>query len=130
MSVIRFQEWPGAVKLLSLLLAGLLWLCMILERTDQLTVKVPVRPEYLPVGLRLESPPPERLEVTISGPRILLCRLLLGGVSCGLDLTQAAAGTAEFVPGEDSFRLERELKVVRVNPATVSLTLAREGQRR
>lgn len=129
MTRVRFQEWTGAVRLLSLLLAGLLWLSVVLERTGQVTLMVSVHPEYLPVGLRLDAAP-EKLEVTVSGPRILLCRLPFGGLSCGLDLAAATAGTANFVPQEGSFRLERELKVVRVNPASISLTLVNETAHR
>ena len=120
----KSQEWANGVKLLSLLLAGLLWLSVVLEHSAEMKILVPVRPEHLPPGLCLVSPPPEKLQVTVSGPLILLFRLPFSDVSCGLDLTGAAAETADFKPAEASFRLDRELKVVRVFPASVSLTLA------
>ena len=121
----KSQEWANGVKLLSLLLAVLLWLSVVLEHAAEIKILVPVRPEHLPAGLSLVSPPAEKLQVTVSGPLILLCRLPFSDVSCGLDLTGAAAETASFTPRESSFRLDRELKVVRVFPTSVSLTLAR-----
>lgn len=124
----KAQEWAKAVKLLSLLLAVLLWLSVVLERPGEMQLAVPVRPEHLPAGLCLVSPPPGNLEVTVSGPRIMLVRLLFREVSCGLDLSGAAAETAGFVPPERSFRLDPELKVVRVFPASVRLTLAKEAR--
>ena len=123
------QEWSREVRLLSLLLAGLLWLSVILERPGEVKLLVSVRPESVPAGLRLTSPPPGKLEVTVSGPRILLLRLQFVGADCGLDLTGTQSGTASFTPQEDTFGLGRELKVVRVSPASVSLTLAKEAQR-
>jgi YbbR domain-containing protein len=127
MNRVKFQDWSGAVRLLSLLLAGLLWLSVALERNGQMTITVPLQPEYLPVGLRLESPLPEKLEVTVSGPRILLGRLAFGGVSCRLDLTAATAGNVNFVPQEGSFALDRELKILRLKPASISLALVKEA---
>ena len=122
----KFSESASSVKLLSLLLAGLLWLCVILERTDELTLQVPIHPEYLPAGLRLCAPLPEKLAVTFSGPRILLCRLPFGGLSCQLDLSAAVAGSADFVPRAGSLGMDRELKVVGIKPASLNLTLAKQ----
>ena len=102
----------------------------LLERSAELTLTVPMRARYLPAGLRLEGALPETLEVTVSGPRILLCRLPLCGLSCGLDLSGAAAGTADFRPQADSLRLDRELKVVRTYPAALSLTLVKDARQR
>jgi hypothetical protein len=125
----KSQEWGILVKLLSLLLAGFLWLSVALERPGEAKFLVPVHPEHLPAGLWLASPPPGSLEVTVAGPRILLFRLRFSDLGCGLDLTGAAAGTASFSTMEGSYRLERELKVVRVFPASIRLTLAQQAPR-
>jgi len=129
MTKTKSQEWEKGIKLLSLLLAGLLWLSVVLERPGEMKLRVPVSPRYLPAGLSVVSPPPERLEVTISGPRILLCRLLFSRVSCGLDLSGAAVGSASFTPKECSFGLDREYKVLRVSPAAVRFTFAEAAAR-
>lgn len=123
MNKTKSPEWTSGVKLLSLLLAGLLWLSVALERTVETKVTVPVRLKHVPVGLRIDSPLPDKLEVTVSGPRILLCRLPFSDLSCGLDLTAATAGTARYLPQASSLGLHRELKVVRVDPESVSLTV-------
>ena len=125
----KSHEWCRGVKLLSLLLALLLWGSVALERPGELKLTVPVSSQHPPAGLCVASPQPERLAVTVSGPRILLARLWCTGVSCGLDLSGAAAGTASIVPEESWFGLDRELKVVRVSPAAVKVTLAKEWQK-
>jgi hypothetical protein len=123
------QDWAKGVKLLSLLLAGLLWVSVALERTGEIKLKVPVQPEHLPAGLCLAGPPPGMLEVTVSGPRIRLFWLGFRELNCGIDLSGAAAGTASFIPQEGSMGLDRELKVVRVSPASVRVTLSKEEPR-
>jgi hypothetical protein len=129
MTKAKSQERTKEVRLFSLLLAGLLWLSVILERPGEMKLRIPVLPEYLPAGLSLVSPAPAPLEVTVSGPRILLYRLPFQPVNCRLDLSGALVGTASFTPLESSFALDRELKVVRVSPATVRLTVAKEVRR-
>jgi hypothetical protein len=54
-----------------------------------------------------------------------LLGLPLRRISCGLDLSGAAAGTASYGAQDCSFKLERELKLVRVHPATIRFTLAK-----
>jgi len=123
---------PGlvtGVRLLSLLLAALLWLGVTLERTGEVKLRVPVVLGDPPTGLRLASAPPGNLEVTVSGPRILLLGLPLRRVSCRLDLTGAGAGPNSFGAPDCNLGLDRELKLVRVQPATMRLTLANTSPR-
>jgi hypothetical protein len=129
MTKAKSQERTKEVRLFSLLLAGLLWLSVVLERPGEMRLQVPVLPEYLPAGLSLVSPAPAPLEVTVSGPRILLGRLPFRPVNCRIDLSGALVGTASFIPAEGSFALDRELKVVRVTPAAVRLTVAKVVRR-
>lgn len=112
------------VRLFSLLLAGLLWLSVALERPAQLKLQVPVALERLPAGLQLAFLPPAKVEVTVSGPRILLLGLSLRQGSCRLDLAGAEAGTASYSTLACGFGLDPELKVTRVFPASIRLTLA------
>ena len=118
---------PGViigVRLLSLLLAALLWLGVALERTGEVKLRVPVVLGDPPIGLRLAAAPPGTLEVTVSGPRILLLGLRLRRVSCRLELAGAGAGPVNFGAPDCNLGLDRELKLVRVSPATLRLILA------
>jgi hypothetical protein len=114
-----------AVRLLSLLLAGLLWLGVNLERPGEVKLQVPVVLGHLPAGLRMTSAAPGALEVTVSGPRILLFGPWLRGNSCQLDLSAAQVGPASYSAVDCNLGLDRELKVVRVHPALVHLDFAK-----
>ena len=121
----KSREWAKGVRLLSLLVAALLWVSVALERSGELKILVPVRTGSLPAGLRIDSPPVEQLEVTVQGPRILLLSLPFRQVSCALDLSGATAGAASFTPQEGSFGLGRELRVLRVAPVSLHFTFAK-----
>ena len=119
------QDWPVGVKLLSLLVAALLWLTVIAERPGEAHLQVPLQAGHVPAGLRVASSLPAKIEAVVSGPRILLLLLPYRGLACELDLSGATAGTASIVPQQDAFHLpDRELKVLRVLPASIPLTLA------
>lgn len=126
MSKVSSQDWPVGIKLLSLLVAALLWLSVLAERIGEVTLQAQVRPEHLPAGLTVASQVPGSVEVTVSGPRILLLLLPLRELFCALDLTGAGVGTANYQPQEGSFALpDKELKVIRVVPSVLAITLAK-----
>jgi hypothetical protein len=122
MTEAKAPDQATAVRLLSLLLAGLLWLGVNLERPGELRLRVPVALGHLPAGLQLATAAPEALEVTVSGPRILLFGPWLRGMSCELDLSGAQAGSASYNSADCDLVLDRELKVVRVHPAALQLS--------
>ncbi|HBA87533.1 MAG TPA: hypothetical protein DCZ75_05945 [Geobacter sp.] len=121
----KSHEWAKGVSALAVVLAVLIWLSVMLERTGEITLTVPVYLGQLPPGMILASPAPADIEVTVSGPRILLLLLPLHGVACDLDVSALGPGEVKVAPREGNFHLDRELKVVRVLPATVPLVLAR-----
>jgi hypothetical protein len=123
MSQAKLQEWPLGIKLLSLLLAVLIWLSIVLERPGQVKITAELRPEHLPAGLWFSAPPPAKVEVTVVGPKIRLLLLPLRQTSCVVDLSHAGAGTTAYSPHQESFDLDSEQKVVRVFPSSIPLTL-------
>jgi hypothetical protein len=124
----KLQERPTGVRLLSLLLAALIWLAVAGERQGELRLQASVHPEQLPPGLRCGTPAPAKLEMVVAGPRIRLLLLPLRNTSCRLDLSHTSAGVSTFAPQRESFDLDPELKVVRLFPSTVSLTLEQTSQ--
>jgi hypothetical protein len=118
------------VKLLSVLVAALLSLTVTAERPGQTRLTVPVRITHVPAGIRVVSPLPATVEVIVAGPKILLLLLPMHEVSCDLDLAGAVAGQIIFAPKEGSFDLpDKALKVVRVIPGALPLTLAPSDQK-
>ncbi|UFS69690.1 hypothetical protein LPW11_17560 [Geomonas sp. RF6] len=124
------MSWEGATGrwVLSVLLAALLWVAVAAERTEELSLSVPVELEHLPPGLAVVAAP-ARVSVTLSGPRILLARVPLSPPVCRLDLSGAGEGTVTFRPVETALGLDREIRVSRLHPSPLSVTLGREAHR-
>lgn len=121
MSEIKGTEEVTRVRLLALLLGGLIWLALALERPSEMRFLIPMGLDHLPSGLQVTSAPPGNVEVTVVGPRILLLRPFLTGVHGSLDLTGAQPGPMSFNARECSYQLDRELKVVRAVPVVLHL---------
>lgn len=122
MTQAKGHEWSRGVRALSVLLAVLVWLSVTLERPGERKLTIPVEVERIPAGLKLAAQPPE-LQVVVSGPRIRLLFLPLSQPTCEINLTGAGLGEVSVAPTPGSFDLDPELKVVRVFPEWVNLTL-------
>ncbi|WP_224962021.1 hypothetical protein [Geomonas subterranea] len=120
---VKGQEWLKGVKLLSVLLAVLIWLSVIAERRGEMLLTVPVGLDRMPPGLQLDGSAPAEVEVVVSGPSILLFLLPFHQTRCGIDLAGAQPGQQLVSLKEAEFNLDQEIKVVHVAPATATLVL-------
>jgi len=111
------------MKLLSLLLATLLWLFVTLEADDEIELPLSVSYASIPAGLTVTADPESGFRVRIEGPRILLLRQKLLGVSARLDLSEAREGVPFYSGIERSVRLIKGVKPLRLSPSGVELTL-------
>ena len=81
------------LKILSIALAGALWLTVGDQRAVERTMRVPLEYHNLPAKLELMNSPPDTVEVRLRGPSGTIGRLLPGEVVAVLDLTSARSGT-------------------------------------
>ncbi|WP_243371870.1 hypothetical protein [Geotalea sp. SG265] len=101
---------------LSLLLALLIFFFVVAETTGEQRMVAPLEYEGVPLGLKLEIPPPARIEVVVAGPRILLLKARMTGLKLTLDLHGLRPGRNSFAePGQFS-PAESELRVRKVLP--------------
>ena len=121
----RETPWNNRLLMaLSLLVAVLLWLFAAGEREGETVLSVPLEITNLPPSLSLVNKPPSRIEVTVAGPRILLLKLRMQQLKIRLDLRGNLEGTTVFNGLEKSIRLEPELHVTRLSPATIEMKTA------
>jgi YbbR domain-containing protein len=117
------------LMVLSILVAVLLWLFAAGDREGEIVLGVPLEFKNLPPSLSLVNKPPARIEVTVAGPRILLLKLRMQRLKIGLDLGGSREGTTVYNGLEKSIRLEPELHVTRLSPATIEvITAAKSAQ--
>ena len=119
-----FVKNHGELKILSLVLAMILWLCVAGSGDATLQVVVAVEPCNVPAGLAVSSVEREKLAVTVIGPKILLLKLRGERIIMPLDMTGLGAGTAEFTGFERWLPLPGGVTVTRVYPSSLRVSLS------
>jgi len=115
------------LKIMSLFLAIVLWLFIAAEKDSEISFSVPVEIVNLPNGLVVASRPPARIDVRVAGPKVVLMSLQWNLPKVFLDMKDAREGTTEFPRLEGTIRISEGVRVTRVSPAAVDVTLARGG---
>jgi YbbR domain-containing protein len=131
-AVLDPQRWRRVVtynlplKFLSLVFAFGLWSFVNFgERDSEDTLKVPLELRNIPAQLMITSPRVDFVDVRVIGPRTLLGRIDRNRQSIGLDLGGVRTGPAVFRVGAESLNLPRGVRVMRINPAQVTMELER-----
>jgi len=114
------------LKLLSLLFAAVLWLFVTLETGDEVQVPLAVKFVNSPPGMLLQGAPSTPLSLRVAGPRTLLIRQLWHGAEVELDLAGTRPGRVTFAALDRYVLLIPGVRPLRVSPATLEITLARE----
>lgn len=123
---------PG-LKFISLVLAGFLWYSITkTERDAERVIEVPVSLRKIPDELTVTNPPTKAVSVTLRGPRTILdnlddrkSRLQIGLAGLQLGDNRIDLGGPMLNP-----ELPRSLKVVRFDPASLSLQADRRMLKR
>ncbi len=111
------------LKLLSLLLASLLWLFVALETSDQLEIPLSVSYGHIPAGLVVKTSALSGMSIRIEAPKILLLRQQLKGASVLLDLSGASEGRTVYSGLERSVKLVKGVKLLALSPVDAEVTL-------
>ena len=109
------------MKLLSILLAATLWLFIAFETVDEVEIPLSVSYVNIPSGLAVKNIHDSGGLIRIEGPRILLLRQKLKGVSLRLDLAGAGEGEVVFSGTESPVKLVQGVKMTRLFPLKVEL---------
>ena len=116
------------LKALSLFLAVVLWLFVAAGTESETGMSLPVVFAHLSPGLTVVNRPPARIDVRLSGPRILLMKLKADQLPVLLDLQGVREGTTVFPAVETAIRVPDGVRVIRVTPATIEVRLAKTGK--
>lgn len=116
--------WPFrhlGLKLLSAVLAILLWMMVAGEETVERGLRVPLELQQFPPGLELKNEPPSNIDVRVRGGSGALSRLSPVDIVAVLDLHGARAGQRLFPLTPDQVRVPFGVEVSQITPATVAL---------
>jgi YbbR domain-containing protein len=110
------------LKVVSVVLAALLWLLVSGEQTVERALRIPLEFTNLPAQLELVGAPPAVVDVRVRGSSGTLSRVAAGELSAVLDVRAARAGERLFHLTSEDVRAPFGVEVVQVTPASVSLT--------
>jgi YbbR domain-containing protein len=110
------------LKVVSVILAALLWLLVSGEQTVERALRVPLEFTNLPPQLELVGAPPAVVDVRVRGSSGTLGRVAPGELSAVLDVRTARVGDRLFHLTSEDVRAPFGVEVVQVTPASVSLT--------
>ena len=114
-----------SLKLISILLAVILWYFVVSERSGQTAISIPLDFHNIPTSLIIIKNPVESINVQISGPVTLLRQLSPREVKAIIDLSNARPGLAEFTIQPEQISLPRGLRVTMISPASIMLRFDR-----
>ena len=119
-----------SLKLVSTLVAFLLWLVVAGERVVERVMRAPVEFQNLPAGLELVGNPPDTVEVRLRGLSGALSRMAPGDMSAVLDLSTARPGRRLFHITASHVTVPYDTEIVQVGPSTLTVEFEMSGIRR
>jgi YbbR domain-containing protein len=122
-----FENLP--LKVVSLVLAILLWFVIAGEKSSEMGLSVPLELQNFPKDLELTGDPVNAVEVRLRASPGIMQRLSPGDVSAQLDLRGAGEGERIVHLTADSIRVPFGVKVVKMSPAIITLNLERTVQK-
>lgn len=121
------ENWT--LKLLSLVIAVILWTFLMGERHLEVGYTVPLELDNVPEGLMVASEVPTLVDVRLSGSRTRLSRLGPSDLRLTLDLDELDPGPTTFRRLEERLALPGGVRVTRLSPNSVEVTLERVGEK-
>jgi YbbR domain-containing protein len=115
------------LKILSVVIAAMLWLMVSGERVVERVMRAPVEFQNLPSGLELVGNPPDTVEVRLRGSSGALSRIGPADLSTVLDLRTARPGRRLFHLTPTQVNKPYGIDVVQVGPSTVVMEFENSG---
>lgn len=109
------------LKILSVVLAVLLWMTVSGEETVERGLRIPLELQQLPSGLELAGDVPTLVDVRVRGGSGALSRVSAGEVVAVLDLRTARQGRRLFPLTPEQVRVPFGVEVVQVMPSAVAM---------
>ncbi len=117
------ENW--VLKLLSLVLALILWFFVMGEQKLERSYAVSLELKNMPPGMMVANEIPSHIEVRIAGPRTLLMNMQTQNIGISVDLKDLQPGLTTLKRLEERLDLPGPLKVTRVSPSYVDIKLER-----
>jgi len=116
-----------SLKVVSVVLAALLWLIVSGERTVERALRIPLEFTNIPAQLELVGEPPTVVDVRVRGASGTLGRLSAGDMAAVLDVRTPRPGQRLYHLTGSEVRAPFGVDVVQVSPSTIALFFERSS---
>lgn len=113
------------IKIASLIFAIILWFFVMSRGKMEMSFQSPLEFRNIPQSLELVGEPAKSVDVWIQGQESTLRGLRGDDVKTMVDLSDAKEGEDSYYIGPEDVRVPFNLKVVRINPASIKIRLDR-----
>jgi len=117
-----FSENLG-VKLVSLVLAYILWFFVVGEKEEEVGFMVVPLYKGLPENMVMIETSPAAIGVRVKGPKTFVHNVNASDIQAEIDLSKVAGGTNSVTVNADDISAPRGVKVVRVTPGSVTVEM-------
>jgi YbbR domain-containing protein len=114
------------LKLLSLIVAIVLWLAVVRDPLAEVVVKIPIEFQHIPQSLDFTSEHIPQAEIRVRGPERTVHGLDQEDVHAVLDLANATPGEHTYDLNVRGVRVPRNVEVVQVIPAQLRINFDKE----
>src|SRR3954463_5835113 len=118
-----------ALKLISLVLAVMVWFVIAGEKTSEMGLQVAVELQNFPKDLELTGEPVDAVEVRLRASPGIIQHLTASDVSAQIDVAGATEGEHIIHLTADAIRVPFGVKVVKINPSTLTMHFERTLQK-
>ncbi len=125
----RFLLDSVALKLMSLGLAALLWYVIAGEKSSEMGVVVPLELQNFPKELELTGEAVDSVEVRLRASPGIIRRLVPSDISAQVDVAGTAEGERVVHLTPESIHVPYGVRVVKINPSTLTLSFERTVQK-
>jgi len=126
------RPWPFrhlGLKLLSLLMAVVLWMMVSGEETVERGLRVPLELQQVPAELEMTGDIPTTVDVRVRGPSGTLSRMSAADVVAKLDLRGAREGQRLYPLPPEQIRVPFSVEVAQVTPSAIAIGFERSATR-
>jgi YbbR domain-containing protein len=120
---VRFITKNTTIKIISLILAIILWVFVKSKSGGEVGLVVPLEFYRVPANLIVTNVTDEAINVRITGSVIQLQRLPTREMRARIDLSRARPGTNSFDILPDNFNISKALDITQISPSSVKVDL-------
>jgi YbbR domain-containing protein len=125
----RFITNNLAMKVLSLTVATILWFLVTAEKQTEQELAVPLLFKNMPPGFHIANHFPEKVDVRVAGPGILMTKLQWQKMALTLDLRNLKEGPAAFTDLSQYLKIPNGLHLTRIYPSVIELKLVQNERK-